>query len=193
MSKDSVSEVDLNADIEWAGRVVSQEWPGIIEADDARQEIWVKILESPTYVEQLTAMPHKGRRRALAIIGHRAASRYRADFEVFSANVRYSTSEVRALLEDGALLDDREVFDAAHLDVEIALGDLVPRHSDIITARYARGAMVTDTKAVTRAVDALTAAMNRSARARAAVRGDSPGSRRAMSNASAQAITRNAL
>lgn len=185
---DSDTGMDLLADIDSAARIIAHEWPGIIDADDARQEIWVKLLGSASYIDDLTAMSATQRLRALALIGHQVAARYRSDYDRFSGNFLYSTREVRELLELDALRSQGDAFQADHLDVRNAYRELSSNHTEILSQRYLNGQAVSDTKALTRAVDALTRAMNRRVRERADVH-DGPGSRRVMSNATSQALT----
>ncbi|RJQ79941.1 hypothetical protein D5S17_09210 [Pseudonocardiaceae bacterium YIM PH 21723] len=179
----------LQQEVTSAARTVANDWPGLIDADDAAQEIWHQIL-TDRIADDLIEMGPRLRMKALTTIGHRKASQYRTDYEHFSGQYMYGTSEVRDLLEEGALLDEA-CMDSAYIDLRFAFADLSLTHVRMLEHRYLRELPVTDTKALTRAIDALTERMNRHHRRRRAEH-EGPGSRRVISNAHAQAITRNA-
>lgn len=108
--------IEIANEVAKAARAVSFEWPGVIDAEDLQQEIWVKLLESAEYVNQLNAMDGTQRYAALKLIGNQVASSYRADYALFSGNIHYGTAEVRSLLESGIL---------ATFGVDLLIGDTV--------------------------------------------------------------------
>lgn len=193
---------DLHAEVLSAARITARRWQGVIDADDAEQEIWVRLLESD-YIDRLSDMDKPARGYVLRRIGHQVAGRYRDDYEVFSGQVFYSTDEVRALLAKGLLDRPPDELDTASdtmsewLDLHEAteqLRDQHPSHADIIAARYVVGDYEPGPaggKPLTLAVDALTREMNRIHRRRWAPHEDGPGSRRAVSNAAARGAVSN--
>jgi hypothetical protein len=94
----------LYNEIAKAARTVAFQWPGIVEEDDLTQDIAVQLLESPASIDKLiNEFDDRQRLNAIVQIGHRIASKERADYEVFSGNFRYSVDEVRRILEDRVL------------------------------------------------------------------------------------------
>lgn len=89
---------ELSKDVCSAAASVAREWPGIIEADDVEQEIWMKIIPSSSYLESLEALDEHARKRALRVMGHRVASDYRSSYELFSGNCFYGSGDVRRIL-----------------------------------------------------------------------------------------------
>lgn len=191
--------VEVLPDITRAARHVSLEWADVLDAEDIRQEIVVRLLED-NYAETLRDMEDRPRRKTLFKIGVQIAAGERVDYEHFSGQYRYSTDEVRERLERGALDsvgedrlgtiagDPAVAFSVEDVDVRHAFPSLTENHQDAI--RYwlskDRGPLTAaERMTVTRAVDALTHELNRAFRRRAEAH-DGPGSRKAMSNARAR-------
>ena len=86
-------------EIEKASRKAANDWPGVAEAEDIDQEVWVKILEAPGTQRDLAEMDDNARYQTLHKLAQRVASKERNDYSRFSGNFRYSVSEVRSLLE----------------------------------------------------------------------------------------------
>src|SRR5690606_39471710 len=71
----------------------------------------------------------------LARIGTHIASRYRDDYDYFTGNFRYSTREVRKILERGALYEERTRTDTERLDLDEGVALLRkrnPRYAELI-------------------------------------------------------------
>lgn len=190
-------ELDAESEIRSAGRITARRWDGVIEADDVEQEIWVRLLEAD-YLDRLAAMEKPARGAVLRRIGQQIAVQERDDYEVFSGQVYYGTDEVRDLLGRGLLARRRDDLDPSSetltewLDLHGATDTLRqanPAHACLLGSRYLLGEDVPDRKELTRAIDGLTREMNRSRRRWAESHGDGPGSRRAVPNGTAQAIT----
>jgi hypothetical protein len=188
---------DLQDAIHRAAGIVARRWPSVIEADDAEQEIWVRLLEND-YYDRVAGLEPAAQTSTLIRIGSQIASGYRDDYEVFSGQVYYATDEVRALLTSGLLDRRRDEIDAASetltewMDLHEgaqSLRDSHPAQAAVIARRFLLGEPVEHSQQVTRAVDALTRHMNQVHRRRSADY-EGPGSRRAMSNAAAQHTTR---
>src|SRR5690606_24191413 len=80
-------------------------WPGIIDEDDAEQEIWTRLIEAGEHTQVLLSEMEKRNRLASPVeIGHQIAARERDDVEVFRGNYFYGTQHVRRLLKDENLL-----------------------------------------------------------------------------------------
>jgi DNA-directed RNA polymerase specialized sigma24 family protein len=187
----------LADDVRRAARAVATEWPGTISAEEVEQEIYLRLLEAPDDIEKfLRDMTERERFGALRNIGHRVAASERADYDVFRGNYRYSVGEVRDLLKGGVLAKERKDIQAERLDVDEALARISPRRRAIVWSEYVTGdydkTEGAARKELTRAVDSLTDAMNKVYRNRQADYVSGPGSRRAVSNTHAQAITSNA-
>lgn len=174
-------------EISRAAHIVARKWPGVIDADDVNQEIWVRLLSQKT--SALDALDPDARLRTLVRIGDQVAADYRNDHEVFSGNVYYGTDDVRALLKKGLLAKRREDLDAASetltefIDLHegaVMLRNTQPQHAAVVSDVFLFGNEDDDRKRATRAVDALTRCMNRVHTTRYAHEG--PGSRRAISN-----------
>lgn len=197
MNDQNSALLDIMRDIERAAKHIELEWPTVINADDAAQEIIVRLLEKK-YATEVREMDPKPRKQVLHKIGQQIASEHRADFDYFSGNYRYSTGEVRAKLESGVLTDleyepgddefSMEISDDA-IDIKRAFDQLDESKQEILLDRFARGVESTWRKSVTRAVDSLTQEMNRNVR-RDDFEHDGPGSRTAISNHQAQEVIR---
>lgn len=206
--------LDLSKEVGKAAKTVSYQWPGIVEADDLEQDIYLKLLESPGSIAKLVnEFDDKQRLNAVIQIGHQIASKERADYDVFSGNFRYCVDEVRRLLEKRALHHDDpslgsnwsisedfikggEFEDAvltklaSETDLRRAMKGLRkanPSYADIITRRYLSDESFdgTDRRHLNRAITALTTQMNRSYKQSYAERSGGPGTRKVMSRAAA--------
>ncbi|MFD1044360.1 hypothetical protein ACFQ1S_01505, partial [Kibdelosporangium lantanae] len=114
---------EIYPDIEKAARTIALEWPNIIDRDDAVQEISLALL-SDDYTDKVIAMDEPSRRNVLMRIARHIAANYRSEYERHSGQYRYSSGEVRAILERGALIDGREAFDAGAADIRAVWGEL---------------------------------------------------------------------
>ncbi len=188
---------DLYDEVTKAGRITARRWPGIIDPDDAEQEIWLRLLESD-YLDRLTGMEPPARSHVLGRIGAQVASKYRDDFEAFSGNLSYGSDEVRAMLKAGLLARQRRELDPSTetmsewLDLHEgaqSLRDRSPQFAGTLHTVFLEGTSVDNRMQVTRAVDALTVEMNRVS-SRRFVDYDGPGNRRAMSNEQAAHVTK---
>lgn len=207
----------LEPDVKTAAKTVGREWVDVIDQDDAEQEIWLLLLDrSDDLPGEIAALEKPARVSYLTEVGHQIAQQYRDDFELFSGNYTYGTRQVRKMLENDALAgvseesgvplwelpetvikqlnrSDTETV-TERIDMFIGMSRLVKRNAsyvDIITSAYLDRDFdrTKDGKALTRAVDALTKEMNRVHIARNADYTEGPGTRKAISNAKAQAIT----
>jgi hypothetical protein len=182
----------LYNEIAKAARTVAFQWPGIVEEEDLTQDITVKLLESPSSIDKLiNEFDDRQRLNAIVQIGHRIASKERADYEVFSGNFRYSVDEVRRILEDRALHNENpelgsswsvsddfitggEFEDAvlykssSEIDLKRGMTRLKarnPKQAAVILERYLGGEVIEQgsrRNLLDRALTALTTEMNRS-------------------------------
>ena len=208
--------MDLSKEVTKAAKSVTYQWPGIVEADDLEQDIYMKLLETPNSVEKLlNDFDDKQRLNAIIQIGHQIASKERADYDVFSGNFRYSVDEVRRLLENRALhhedpslgsnwtisedyVKGGEFEDAvltklaSETDLRNGMKRLRkanPGYADMIQRRYFTGESIvegSDRTRLSRALTALATQMNRSFKRQFAERPDGPGTRKATHRRSAQ-------
>lgn len=211
----------LEPDVKTAAKTTAREWDGIIETDDAEQEIWVRLLESPSSLAEISGMDQAARVSALTRIGRQIGSGYRDDYGYFSGNYQYSANEVREMLDRGALEAnptdgdfgsdmppiweyeasiiqqfERTDTETATQRIDLALGmrglrDAASPYFAIIVNKFRNGIGPDHWKTTTRAVDALTHEMNRVNTRRKANYEQGPGTRKAMSNDQAQKLTRN--
>jgi len=209
--------VDMLPDIKRAARQVAREWADVIDADDAEQEIVLRILElSETKVRELYDLDRALRVKVLAEVGHQVGMKYRDDYELFSGNHVYGTLDVRRMLENGALAGVEEEAGTPlwelpesvilqlrrtstetvteRIDLFLGMKRLSERNSwyaQVIVANYLHGDPChTHSQELTRAVDALTREMNNCRRRRVAEYLEGPGSRTAISGEQARRITR---
>lgn len=190
---------ELVEEVRRAGHSTARRWAGIIEADDAEQEIWLRLLES-NYLDKLEEMEPGARAHVLGRIGGQVASGYRDDYESFTGNLSYGTDEVRAMLRSGLLARQRDQLDPSSetltefLDLHEgaqSLRDVSPQFAETIGAVFLLGQEVPNRMQITRAVDALTREMNRVS-SRRFVEYSGPGSRQAQSNDQANHTTKEA-
>ena len=180
-----------------AAKATAREWSDVIDADDMEQEMWLRLLDSSkSYVERVQALNPGERRAVLNNIGHQLGMKYRDDYDTFSGNYRYSSPEVRALLEGGALLGDEPDIDSVTVRVDLTEGvqTLAEKNSNyfaVLVNKYVHGIDPnngSERMRLTRAIDLLTRLMNGAHR-----RGHSwyqgPGNRTVTTNRLAQVIT----
>lgn len=185
--------VDLAEEIRRAARSTAAQWPGVIDADDVEQQTWMRLLEAPTYRNDLEKMDEGERKNALHWIGHQIALGERDDYDLFAGQWHYSTNEVRQLLGEGVLTVERKRPRPEYVDLDEAFDALDEHHAETLWRAYASKDLDRSTgaarKGLQRAVDALTDGMNHVYRNRVSSYAEGPGSRQALSNAQAQALT----
>ena len=197
-----MNTIELNKDIAKAAKAVSLDWPGVIEADDIQQELWVRVLESEKTLNAITNSEPALRMDLLKRMGVQVASKYANDYEVFTGNIFYSSAHVRRVLESGLLTATRR--DLAEMDE--TLTEFLDLHesfdvlkrinqeqaqaiwSDFVEANFDKTSPAARKK-LSRAVNHLTDLMNQAYKRRMASYEDGPGSREVMSNARARAIS----
>jgi len=210
--------VDMLPDIKRAARRVAREWADVIDADDAEQEIALRILDlTEPKVRELYELDRGLRISVLTEIGHQIGMKYRDDYELFSGNHRYGTREVRRMLENDALAGVEEEAGTPlwelpesvilqlqrtstetvteRIDLFLGMKRLSERNSwyaQVLVANFRDGEPCHKHRIeLTRAVDALTAEMNRIHRRRVAEYTEGPGTRPVISGEQARRITRN--
>lgn len=202
-------------DVKTAARTTAREWADVIDADDAEQEIWERLLDSSkNYVDQVAELTKWERIALLTKIGHQVGMEYRDSYELFSGNHRYGTDQVRVLLEAGVL--NRVVDEAIPLwelpesiiqkiertdnetlsemidlfDGLRALSKRNEKYARFILAEFRDGQPIHEhRRQLTRAVDALASAMNNSHRRQVAEYEQGPGTRKVISNEKARLIS----
>lgn len=189
------SVLSLEQAVETAAAEVARQWPDVIDAEDAAQEIWVRILESPQTVERLQGMDGTRQVRALIAIGSQIASEYRSSYELFSGQVVYSLADVEVTLLRGVLAGSQTTTQTERLDLDEALAMLKERSPHLHRAlvdEYVLGIYDKSSgsarKTLSRARVELTKLMNRVHASRRY--SDGPGSRKAISNSQAAFVTK---
>lgn len=169
---------------------IGREWAAVTTAEDIEQEIILHLLDKGT-VEKLAGFDSGARYTTLVKIGTQLAAQERVDYDYFTGNFCYSTKEVRKLLEEGILTEERVSTNTERMDVDEGsqlLADRNERYAGLIAKRYFFGDKVDEARALSRAVDALTDCMNRVHNNRIRQYEDGPGTRTVVSNSQAQRI-----
>ncbi|MGW2478631.1 hypothetical protein ACWCWQ_02180 [Streptomyces sp. NPDC001571] len=203
-----------------AGGIVAKKFPGSVEADDLTQGVMERFIECENAARKLLDSGDVGGDRtifkALLIMANQVASAEVNRHRQFHGNFAYTTDHVRKLLASGLLIkaDEGNMFEAQlnslttgrkskkdfvtrvnvddKIDLERGFAQLTRGQREVIVRRYVDGDTLNNVERrdLTRAVEALTIRMNGSAALHKADH-DGPGSRRAITNASARAITGN--
>ncbi|AFF28431.1 sigma-K factor [Mycobacterium phage Tiger] len=166
-----------------AAKAVAFQWPGIVEQEDVEQEIWAHLLARESTLEKVSEMESRAQYRAIVGIGHQIASQERTDYDHYKGSYTYSVADVKSLLKRGVLTTSVDGFDAAVVDLMEGLEKLVvktPQYVEAIVSRYADEVVPksnADELRLRHATEALTKAMNQSARVQFATRDDGPGTR----------------
>ncbi|AXC33322.1 DNA binding protein [Mycobacterium phage Dublin] len=166
-----------------AAKAVAFQWPGIIEQEDVEQEIWARLLESESSLKKVLGMDEKAQYRAVVGIGHQIASQERTDYDHYKGSYTYAVEDVKNLLKRGVLTTKVDGFDAAVVDLMEGLEKLIvktPQYVEAIISRYADEEAPksnADKMRLRNGLEALTKAMNQSARVTFATRDDGPGTR----------------
>lgn len=190
----------LEPDVRTAAKSVARDWPGVIDEDEAEQEIWAVLLESNKTTNVVCEMDRPNRIDTLKLYGHRVAARYRDDYEFFSGNYHYCTDHVRRLLEADFLSfrSDKpgSITHTEWVDMTAGMERLRGKNASyafLIEDVFVRGAKLetgAERKQLTRAVDALTVEMNRHFNSQQLNHTEGPGTRQVISNEEAQRKTR---
>ncbi|AEJ93466.1 sigma-K factor [Mycobacterium phage Benedict] len=174
---------ELEPVIRRAAKSVAFQWPGIVEQEDVEQEIWAHLLARESTLEKVKAMEKRAQYRAIVGIGHQIASQERTDYDHYKGSYTYAVEDVKNLLKRGVLTTKVDGFDAAVVDLMEGLEKLVvktPQYVEAIISRYADGEVPSTKSAkhqLSRGLEALTKAMNQSARVQFATHDDGPGTR----------------
>lgn len=180
----------LLPEIQQAAKKTARDWNGIISADDAEQEIVIRLLED-AYAEKLLSFDQNARTETLEKIGRQIASDYRTDYDHFTGNFFYSTNDVREILERGALHEERVSTNTERLDLDEGMALLKrrnERYAKMLGRRYLAGEEVKERMVLSRAVDLLTDCMNNVHRNREIAYSDGRGSREIISRQRAWVI-----
>lgn len=175
-----------------SARMVAAQWPGLLEAEDVEQEIWVRLMEGPATINKFRdRFDDRNRVNALINMGHQIANRVLTEQHIATGNFRYSVNDVKTILKS----DRSELTRTAVLDLKAGMQVLQernPAHAEAITDRYYLGIVPKQGAAagkLTRALTALTTHMNRGHKRQHVVRPDGPGTRKAFSTERAKAIS----
>lgn len=174
-----------------AAKAVAFQWPGVIERDDAQQEICLALLKRPKTIKKIAGMDYQAGYRAVVGIGHQIASEERTKYDYYKGSYFYSVKEVKDLLAREILVY-RDKFRSEWVDMELALQEIAPQYHEAITRRYI-DKLIPETQrqkdAQKRGLVSLTNKMNAVHRRLFVERDDGPGTRKAISNAQAYAIS----
>lgn len=161
-----------------AATSASQRWNGLLDADDIEQELWLFIAETPSAQAYLNDSGNNQVRRALRQRADVICSKERIDYDKFSGNWHYSPAEVRSLLKD--VIDAQDIPSEEFIDLQKGMEELRDKHPEyhetVVRVFFRDDRDVTAMKK-SRAVDKLTALMNRSRTTRSAERTEGPGTK----------------
>ncbi|WP_170026629.1 hypothetical protein [Actinomadura oligospora] len=185
------------------GRDVARQYPGI-EAEDIASEAVTRFLEKAKRIgDAEAAYVYRVLERDAAAY----AAKLRYDYVISTSQYVYTPREVRALLAEvyfdasawdvptgkddwlSAEIEGRSIG-ISLMDLRVGMDRIKPEYRSILERRFYHGDDSMHRKDVTRAIDALTRAVNRIA-ARIGRSDEGPGSRTVISNAKAQHITEN--
>jgi hypothetical protein len=198
---------DLVTEVARAARSAATSWTGAVDVEDVEQDMWVKLYATPKTLTSLFDFERDQRGKVLRAIARQCAGAEMASREHFSGNAAYSTDDVRRILDAGGARPEwggDEPGSVSHtewLDTQAGLealgaqysreGKGGPWYAEVLFAHYVADDYEPEDNGQTlsRARDALTAAMNAAHKSAKAAH-DGPGSRRAVSNSAAQSLTR---
>ena len=193
--------LDMSKEVGKAAKSVAFQWPGVVEADDLEQEIYLRLLETPATIDRLMEdFDEKQRLSALIKMGHQIAAGERADYEVFSGNFKYSVDDVKRKLNWASNKGAAKSIGNLSMDNDLKAGmsrleESNQGYAEAIRLRYQDGIVPisgsADQKRLSDALTALTTQMNRSHKQQHVDNPDGPGTRKAMSSATARAISTN--
>lgn len=180
-----------------AARSVAYQWPGVVEADDVEQAIYLKLLESPGTVAKVGEYEERAKYRFLTRMGHQIASQERTDYDYYKGAFNYSVGDAKNALKGGILT--AVVFEKGQVEIGCdlfdALGELKIEYVEAIYMRYALNAVPKDTKSkdtLKNGLARLTDEMNKVAKRKFSAREDGPGTRATVTPASAQYLSKEA-
>jgi hypothetical protein len=186
----------LKPEVVKAAKSVAYQWPGILDAEEAEQSLFLHLLESPGTIEKIIEMDKKARYRAVVGIGHQLAKKERTDYNYFKGSFKYCVDEVKGMLKSGALSGSSGRFNGDQMDLVEALEVLrerSPQYVNAIRERYVAGVVPkekSDEDALRRGLTALTAEMNQAHHRNHMQRDDGPGTRKAVSRSKAHWISK---
>jgi hypothetical protein len=183
-----------------AAKTVAFQWPGVLDAEEAEQELWVQLMESPGSVAKLRdEFTDKTRVSALISMGHQIANKTFTANEIAAGNFRYSVNQVKDILKQSAEREQnpeaKPVMRSALKDLEAGMNRLKGKnagYAEAVIDRYRNGnvpARGAATVKLSRALTALTTNMNRAHKEQYMARPNGPGTRKAITNSAAQAIS----
>lgn len=183
-----------------AARHVSYQWPGVMSSDDAEQELWLRLVESPGSLAKLRdEFDNKSRLNALIQMGHQIGNKALNEQMIAKGDFRYAVNTVKGILTDAAEQERnpnaKKVTRSALLDLTRGMESLReknPSYADAISDRYRKQIIPpkgSSAVRLSRALVGLTNEMNRSFKLSHVDRPDGPGTRKAVSNSAAAAIS----
>jgi hypothetical protein len=191
---------------------ISIEWPDV-DVTDVEQDIWIRLLESPGTVETLGTFADDAVLRFMYKLAKQVAVKDKQKARVAAGDFRYSTGEVKRMLDGGILTalgagefgswtadeeqsatgkgysDKTGATASAMLDMDMGLKELRgknERHFNLLIAKFVLWEVLSlaDLSAANRAVKSLTDKMNYNHQRLSSYHHEGPGSRKAVSNQS---------
>ena len=191
---------------------ISIEWPDV-DVTDVEQDIWIRLLESPGTVETLGTFADDAVLRFMYKLAKQVAVKDKQKARVAAGDFRYSTGEVKRMLDGGILtalgagefgswtVDEEQsatgngysdktcATASALVDMDRGLKELRgknERHFNLLIAKFVLWEVLSlaDLSAANRAVKSLTDKMNYNHQRLSSYHHEGPGSRKAVSNQS---------
>ncbi len=191
----------FSSQVRRAARAVSYQWPGLLDIEEAEQELWVHLMETPGTIRKLRdAFDDRQRLNALVEIGQQIGNKALTEHRIFMGDFRYSVNQVKQILVKAAEQERdpslKLLTRSALLDLTRGTEALRNRNSDYteaISKRYRDGIVPKQGAQAFRlsaALTALTTEMNRAFKQSHAERSDGPGTRKRVSRAAAAMETK---
>jgi hypothetical protein len=198
--------LDLYPEIKMVARRVASTWAGTVDEDDLIGDIVIRLIGDGQATAVWNLDP-PARKKGLNIVARQIASDQREAFDHFHGKFNYTTNEVRLLLGRRALSRDQDYevnetndwqngevvassslqINVDNIDLRVAFAKLSNKYQNILLDQFDGQGYEGHSQDITLAVDSLTREMNRSNKRRWS-KHEGPGSRRAMSNASARGV-----
>lgn len=186
----------LKPEVTKAAKSVAYQWPGILDAEEAEQSIYLHLMERPGTIEKIIDMDKKARYRAVVGIGHQLAKKERTDYNYFKGSFKYCVDEVKSMLKAGVLSKSSTRFsgDTSDLrDALLVLKERSPQYHSAILHRYVAGvvpAQGADAERLSASLRSLTDEMNQAHHRNHMLRDDGPGTRKAVSSEKARWLSK---
>lgn len=102
---------ELSEELHALSKQVSRNWPGVLDSEDIEQDVWIWILETWNGPQLLHGADEETRGKLIYWMANKTAKRHRNEHDLFSGNYYYSTDDVRAILNRDPSPEDDAMFE----------------------------------------------------------------------------------